>query len=215
MTSRKDLEHGYVSKGRYYDGGPSARRAARRMMFFTVLAAIAIVVVGGFFLNEMYRKEVSDVVREVKKVMYERDSVCLSSIHVGRDEYKVVLLAPTKKGFAGSGVTMMDPTIYQAFGNNVKTQELANPPLKCYHGRTKAYTIHRTRKESVTVSFTPVNTSDSLWLIKNAFATKKTMMTFSGAESYCLQHILEVFAQRNPCDELTDVEQRYDRRVDL
>ena len=197
-----------VEEGKYISGFKKRRKRVRCACLLLLLAFLMLV--ASCIISELYRHEAKNTFNHIMKTMTERESVCLSSIHVGRPDYFMVLIAPTDKTQL---VAMLNPIVYQKFGAEVKTQEIANPPTQCYTTRKKAYTIHRERRESVSISYTAVNVTDLLWPAKSLYS--RSMKTFTGTTSFCLQHVIEMSQLQNACDELVDNDVRYERRFEL
>jgi len=84
------------------------RRRARTLCksLLVLLAAIAVVSLCG----ELYRHEVKAIVDRIKNVMSERESLCLSSVHVGRDDYRIIVVTDQN---TGEVFHMINPSIYQ------------------------------------------------------------------------------------------------------
>jgi hypothetical protein len=189
------------------------RRRARSRCFFASVVFVVAGCIGSIVLSEMFRYETSRALHQIADTMQSRESICLSSLHVGRTDYRMILLAEMHNE---TSLALLNPSIFQSFGKTIKTQELAHPPTQCYTTRKKAYSIHRERRESVSVTFTTVNASNPLWPAKTLIPTLiKQTMTFNGLRSYCIQHMMELFALKNACDELTDGQVSYDRRIEL
>lgn len=162
---------------------------------------------------ELYRYEVREAIRTVERVMAERETQCLSTHHVGRDDYNIIVLgnasAPNEKR------VIMNPSIFSLFGETLETQEFAHPPTQCGGSSTKAaYPIHRTRHSKATVRFVPVNASDVTWPALSMLPSSTETKTFTGQDAFCIQHVVEVFKQPNPCLELPD-ERRQHHRIEL
>lgn len=184
------LELGRTKETRRKQAIGVARYAVLAVLFFTSL------VVAAFWWQH---KSMGDLTRAISRAMDERSSVCLSSYHVGDTETRVMVV----RGGAGDMV-MLNPREFQTFGREVLTQEIAHRPTHCAFGSSASYQIGRTRRESITVSYVPVNMSDWLWPAESMMPQATVERTFAGPESLCLQHCLEVLAQRNPCEQLPD-----------
>ena len=189
------------------------RRAARSRCFFTSVFIAIATSIGFMVLSELFRYETKRALHQIAETMHNRESICLSSMHVGRTDYKIILLAERENEPA---LALLNPSIFQAFGKTTRTQELAHPPTQCYTTRKKAYSIHRERRESVSVTFTSMNSTNIFWPAQTLIPplTKQTR-TFSGLRSYCIQHMMELFELSNACDELSDDNASYERRVEL
>lgn len=189
------------------------KRAARTKCFFTGVTVFVVAMMGLIVLGEMYRYETRRAIETIETTMRDRDSICLSSLHVGRTDFRIIVLAEMEKQ---PSVALLNPSIFQSFGKTTRTQELAHPPTQCYTTRKKAYSIHRERRESVSVTFTTVNASHWTWPAQTLIPSlTKTTRTFTGLRSYCIQHMMELFYMHNVCDELSDDNAAYDRRVEL
>lgn len=188
------------------------RRARSRCMMTSLVICVALVV-GACVMSEMFRYETTRAIHQVATTMRDRDSICLSSLHVGRTDYRIVVLSELPNE---PGLVLMNPSIYQLFGKTTRTQELAHPPTQCYTTRKKAYSIHRDRRESISMTFMHVNTSNPLWPSHTLVPSlTKVTKTFNGMRSYCLQHVMELFNLQNVCDELEDRHAEYERRLEL
>ena len=162
---------------------------------------------------ELYRYEVLEAIRTVERVMAERETQCLSTHHVGREDYNIIVLGnsstPSEKR------AIMNPSIFNLFGGTIDTQEFAHPPTQCGgRSRKAAYPIHRTRHSKATVRFVPVNASDITWPALSMLPSATETQTFTGQDAFCIQHVIEVFKQPNPCLELPD-ERRHHHRIEL
>lgn len=91
-------------------GRPAQRKRRRLAAFgcgFTSVVAAMVLMIG---CGEVYRHEVDGVVRAVARVMADRESPCLSSVHVGRDDYRILVLAARPNA---SAIALINPSIFQ------------------------------------------------------------------------------------------------------
>ena len=181
--------------------GRSQQQRRRQAAGAARYAALALLTAASLVLAAFWwqHKSMGDLTRAISRAMDERSSACLSSYHVGDTETRVVMV----RGDAGDMV-MLNPREFQTFGREVLTQEIAHRPTHCAFGSSASYQIARARRESITVSFVPVNMTDWLWPARSMMPQAAVERTFAGPQSLCLQHCLEVLAQRNPCEQLPD-----------
>lgn len=91
----------------------------------------------------------------------------------------------------------------QVFGQEMSTQELAQPPTHCVNGQTaRTYPIKRKRRERVTVHYTPVDVSRVSWPVLTMLPWYTRARTFNDTASFCIQHLDEVLNHPNPCTDL-------------
>jgi peptide deformylase len=189
------LENGWIHSHK--------KNKARTKCVCFSLGVVVMMCLGLVGIGEMYRIEMKNTISKITSTMHDRDSLCLSSIHIGHTEHKIIVLAALSED--APQLVLMNPSIYSAFGTLVKTSELADPPTHCATQLKKAYIIERKRHESVSVMYVPVNTTDITWPLKSILHGKATK-TFTGSRSFCIQHIMEVLEQANSCEKLDSYE---------
>lgn len=193
---------------------------------FLIFVIVAVVVFGGAGFCELQRSDARAVVSNIISTMEDRSSTCLSSFHVGKTDFKFVVL---RGASPGTYDVMLNPVPFQMYGKKVKTEETAHPPMQCARGAQQAYPIKRIRYSNITISHMPVDLEDRLWPLWSMLPKNYKQRTFGGAsrarpaaraasealrrwragtDSLCLQHMVEFLGQANPCAELPDGDER-------
>jgi hypothetical protein len=185
---------------RDHDGLETGRtRHNRRQALWTVtrgvIAAVAVTCCIGVAALAMYQRDMAQLIRRLRLAMDERSSICLSSFHVG----VVDTFAVSVRLSDVEDEVLLNPSLFQSFGREVLTQEIAHRPTHCSFGSSASYQIGRVRRESITVSYVPVDLSDLMWPMRSIMPQAARLRTYTGAEALCIQHCLEVLAQRAPC----------------